>query len=216
LLVSYTWGKSLDTSSSSQSDSPQDTYARRLEKSLSQYNIANQFSLSAVYDLPVGRGKAWLSNVGQLDKLVGGWEVTTITSIYTGPPFIITDSFNNSGSGLGTDRPDRLCNGALPRSQRTLSEWFDTSCFQVSTPYTFGDSGRYLFSGPGAINIDIGLLKHIELAEHRTLEFRAEAFNFPNHPSFNTPNDSVPSSTFGTISSAGNPRIMQLALKLIF
>jgi hypothetical protein len=216
LLAGYTWGKSLDTAASSQSDEPQNPWNIRAEKSLSQYNIANQFTLSIVYALPFGVGRPLLSQSKQLDKLVGGWQVSNITNIYTGDPFIIADAANNSGTGTTTDRPNRLCNGDLPRSQRTLAEWFDTSCFAVSAPYTFGSAGRYLFSGPGAINLDLALMKHFRLAESKTLEFRAESFDFPNHANFNTPNKTIPSSVFGTISGAANPRIMQLALKFVF
>jgi hypothetical protein len=106
----------------------------------------------------------------------------------------------------------------LYSSNQSVSHWFNLADFSIPTPFTFGDLGRNVLFGPGQIVLDMGVLKNTHINERFNVQFRAEAFNLPNHPSFSNPaaNISVPS-TAGVISSTSvDPRTLQFALKLLF
>ena len=149
--------------------------------------------------------------------MVEGWQFAGITFIQSGYPFFVRVSGDNSGSGSSADRPNRISNGKLPGSQRTVERFFDTSAFVLPPRLTFGDAGRYILSGPGITNFDLALIKNTRISEHTSLQFRAEAFNLANHPNFNTPQAVVNTpQSFGKILSALDPRILQFGLKLFF
>jgi hypothetical protein len=108
-----------------------------------------------------------------------------------------------------------------------LANYFNTSCF--TTPpiigadgigTAFGDSATGIVDGPGQFNIDLSIVRTIAIPwpkEGSNVQFRADFFNALNHPQFSNPNSTFGSSSFGVISStAVNPRVVQLALKLIF
>jgi hypothetical protein len=90
------------------------------------------------------------------------------------------------------------------------------SRFTVNAPGTFGNSGRNNLRGPRYFNTDIALIKDTRILENTSLEFRAEAFNIFNNVNFNNPNTNRSAAQFGRITSAQDPRILQLALKLVF
>ncbi len=95
-------------------------------------------------------------------------------------------------------------------------KWFDTSCFAAPSTGYFGNAGRNVIYGPGIHNWDIGIQKFLPVWETVKTEFRAEMFNAFNHAQFGAPNSSVVSPTFGLISSARPPRLVQFALRLVF
>jgi hypothetical protein len=118
----------------------------------------------------------------------------------------------------GAIRPNRTCNGKL--SNPTINEWFDTSCFSLPAPYTFGNSSRNPLVGPNFWQWDFSLFKnnyfHTKLNEQTNIQFRAEFFNFLNHPSFGNPNATIGSGAAGIISSEVQPRVIDFAVKFIF
>ncbi len=182
----------------------------------SNTDLRHQFSISYLYDLPLGRGRPYGSDMGGVGQaLLGDWQLSGITRIRTGFPLgMTTGFFDSSGAGLGSgNRPDRICDGSGPE---TAEQWFDTSCF----PAVFGalgNSGRAVLSGPGQVNFDFSLLKSIPLQEPLRLEFRAEIFNIFNHAQFSQPNIDPLSGSFGSIVKTTNTsRQIQFALKLIF
>jgi hypothetical protein len=107
--------------------------------------------------------------------------------------------------------------GAEPR-ERFVSEsrWFNTDAFEPSLPFTLGTSSRNPVRGPGYRNLDLAVMRRVPLSASRTLEIRAEVFNVTNTTRFGAPNTIVGSSAFGTITSAGDPRVLQLALRFLF
>ena len=120
----------------------------------------------------------------------------------------------NTGGG---SRPDRLRQGTLDSGQRSLQRWFDTTAFTSPPPYTYGNAGRNILFGPGRVNFDLSLFKDFPIHERLKAQFRAEAFNAFNTPQFGLPNASIGSAQAGVISSTiGNPRQMQLALRVQF
>ena len=116
----------------------------------------------------------------------------------------------------GADRPNRLADGNLPKSQQSIDRWFDLAAFTAQAQYTYGNAGRNILDGPGNKNLDISLAKFFTLTEKVRLQFRAESFNATNTANFGTPAANINGAGAGTISSAAEPRRIQFALKLIF
>jgi len=147
-------------------------------------------------------------------RLLGGWEVSGIIGKRTGYWFSPTAGLDNSLSGVGADRPNVVGNPVL--SNPTLNAWFNKSAFQANAPGTFGNAGRNSLQGPGAFTFDSALMREFAVTEGHHIQFRAEAFNILNHPTFANPSGTLNSANFGRILSANDPRIMQFALKYLF
>jgi hypothetical protein len=99
----------------------------------------------------------------------------------------------------------------------TVNEWFNTTAFVVNAPGTFGDAKRNLLRAPGLFNVDLAAHKSFQLTERVSAQLRVESFNFTNTPAFAAP-DAIVTDTlnFGKIQSAGNPRQIQLGVKVLF
>jgi len=197
--------------------------------SYSALNLNHQFTASVTYNLPFGKGKAFGGSWNPvLDAIAGGWEVDVIERAISGFPIFLVDSANHSGvnftwNGNGLNRPDQTCDPKM--SHPTLSQWFNTSCFQPAASGELGNAPRAASSvyGPRFINTDMSFVKHVPLPyEGMRLDFRAEFFNIFNHPHFYMPGggsgmQDIESSNFGQASATLNdPRFIQLAMKIIF
>jgi hypothetical protein len=218
-LLAYTWSHSIDNTDevgNNNAGSALKPWDRSLERGNSLSDVRHNFVLSASYELPFGRGKALLGGANRaLDALIGGWQLGGIFSRASGLPYTVTTSGGITNAG-GADRPNRLRDGALPASERSIDRWFDVSAFQVQPNYTYGNSGRGILTGPSLTNLDFSLAKAFDLTERVRLQFRAEAFNASNTPFFSTPGANINSAGVGTITSAGEPRRVQFGLKLVF
>ncbi|AXC09784.1 Oar protein [Acidisarcina polymorpha] len=180
-------------------------------------DVNKVFRISGVYAFPNARFK------GVLDKVVNGWNLTAIMNWQTGFPFTVFSDFDNSFSGMGADRADLtapsiknvvLSNG---RSHANLvNEWFNTSDFAPNQVGTFGNTGKNALRGPRFANTDLALLKDAKINERVGLEFRAEFYNVFNNVNFGAPDAGLTDSGFGQITSAFDPRILQMALRLSF
>jgi hypothetical protein len=242
-LASYTYSHALDQNTGSPGTNnatgdAMNPYNLGAEYGDSDLNIPNRFIASVNYQLPFQTSSKW-------KPAVEGWQVNAILNYFDGLPFSVV-SANGVGDGL-TPRAEILPgfgNGSFSPGKRTLQEWFNTSAF-VSIPLTgalangqWGNSGRNILQGPGTKNIDFSVFKNFQLAESKTLQFRAEFFNLLNTPQFNNPSAVAPTpaatsttlvpnitagSAYGTIASAGSPttfqrisREIQLAAKFTF
>ena len=198
-------------------------YNRRAERSLDPTDVSQRLVLSGVYELPIGKGRMLNVNNAVLNAFVGGWQLNSIAVMQTGVPVVITGANNQ----LAT-RPNSTGQSAK-LDNPTASEWFNTAVFVNPPTYTFGNVGRVLpdVRNPGVINIDLSAIKDIPIREKLTIQFRAESFNVLNHVNLGLlstagttfvpgPNGLNSSGTFGTITSARDPRSIQLGLKLIF
>jgi len=227
LLASYTWSQSVDDasgffSSAGDANYPQDSYNLKAERGRSNFDVRNRLSFSYSYDLPVGRGHTFLGDRGWISSFLSGWQTHGIVTMQTGRPFTVAllreiDQSNTGRANLGfgaNDRPNLISNAKLDR--RTPERWFDPSAFAFSTFGSFGNSGRNILDGPGLQNVNVSLVKQAVLSEGKTLQFRAEFFNFFNRPNFDLPDIFVGSPTLGRISSAQSPRHIQFGLKFIF
>jgi hypothetical protein len=193
-----------------------DSFNRALEKDVSTGDIPNVFVASFTYKLPFGKGRSFgLSGVA--DKLLGGWNVNGLILLQSGMPFPITQVTNfNAFAGFGTQRPNVLQNPNLPADDRTTGRWFDTSAFAVAPQFTLGNASRNPVRGPGYRSADIAFIKRTYIGEVVNFEFRTEIFNLTNTPPLANPNGVLGNAAFGTITSAGDPRVIQFGLKLNF
>jgi hypothetical protein len=169
-----------------------------------------------VWDLPFGKGRRYQPG-GVLGVLVNNWQVCGIFTYQSGMPFPITQVTNfNSFAGFGTQRANIVGNPTLPSDERSTTAWFDTSAFQVAPQFTLGNSSRNPVRGPSYRNLDLALIKRIPLGRKPLLELRVEAFNLTNTPPLAQPAGVLGAAGFGSITSAGDPRVIQLGLKLHF
>lgn len=193
-----------------------DSYNRALERDVSTGDMTHVFVASFVWDLPFGAGRRFEPD-GLAGALLRGWQVAGVLTVQSGMPFPITQVTNfNSFAGFGTQRPNRVADPTLPGSERTTARWFNTDAFEVAPQFTLGNSSRNPVRGPGYRNLDLALIKRIPLGRRPTLEVRAEAFNLTNTPPLAQPNGVLGSPGFGSITSAGDPRIIQLGVKVLF
>ncbi|MEP7366122.1 MAG: carboxypeptidase regulatory-like domain-containing protein [Acidobacteriota bacterium] len=169
-----------------------------------------------VWELPFGKGRKFVTN-GPAALILGGWSLNGIWSMATGEHFTATAAAAVSNSaGGGGDRPNRIADGNLPGSQRTIDRWFDLSAFATPAQFTFGNSGRGILVGPGNFNVDAGIHRQFAISERYKLTFRWEMFNAFNRANFGTPNAAIGNAQAGQISSTAPARIQQAALKFSF
>jgi hypothetical protein len=222
-LGAYTWSKSLDEGAGGNSSTGESRINIQNPRNLaadygpSNFNIGQRFTVSVVYQIPVGRGRAFLGNANRVtDGVIGGWQLTSIVTAQSGPPFSLSLASATANTGTFT-RPNRICNGTLPSGQRSIAEWYKTACFVNPPLYTFGNTSRNPLVGPGLDTWDLGTDKDFRITERIALQFRAEFFNVTNHPNFGLPNASIGSTSAGTITTVlTNARQVQFALRLHF
>jgi hypothetical protein len=233
LLATFTWSKSIDDSSQADTnvswlgsfDSLQDPNKPWLERSLSTFDIPYVIQFSYSYDLPFGRGRAFLGNMPRwADLIIGGWKTNGIWRISDGRPlaFTVADGtlLPTYGGGSGTLRPNIV--GAPKRNHG--SDWVDNyfvdnTVFQRPANYTLGDAPRTLGSlrSPSHFTTDLSVGKQFKIREEMNFEFRLEARNAFNHPVFGTPDTAVDDGNFGAITSTSvGPREVQLGFKFNF
>ena len=231
-LASYSWSHSIDSSSTlfpsaGDANFPQDSFNLRAEKGRSNFDIRHRLSFNYSYDLPFGRGRRILPNLGGLGNFIlSGWQTNGIVTLQSGYPFtpiLLADNSNTGTSLLGVGAGDRPHLVSNPKPANPGPDgWVDATAFALPPFGSFGNAGRNILTGPGFRNMDFSLLKTMKLTEDWNLQFRAEFFNLFNHPNFDLPNPTVDSPlTFGRIFSArsglpGDARSIQFALKLIF
>lgn len=220
-VASYTFAKTMDNSGNADPP-PQNTWNPKAEWGLSLFDTRHRFTLGYVWDLPLGRGQQFASNVNRLsDELISGWQVSGITTFQTGSPFNLFPcciDYSNTGQYFFALRPN--INGPVnylnPRRPGNL--FFDPSVFSVPELGTFGNAARGVTVGPGINNFDIALMKDFSIWENVKLQFRSDMSNAFNHAQFTSPFSEIgPGITqAGTVTSTTPPRRIQLALRVLF
>ncbi len=164
-----------------------------------------------------------LHSKGILDQAINGWNLSAITNWQTGFPFTSFAEDDNSFSAMGNDRPDITVANisdtqlSTKRSHSALiNEWFNTADFVPNAIGTYGNIGKNSLRGPRLFTTDLALLKNGKIGERANYEFRAEFYNAFNNVNFGAPDAGLQDSNFGQISSANDPRILQMALKVEF
>lgn len=212
--MEYSWNRSLDDVPVV--GGPQNPYNAYIDRGNSDQIKRHMWTLAGSYDLPFGSGKKFLSGAHPVVKhVVGGWQLATITSIRTGNPF--TPSFTATQTGWRGGRASVVAGANLYPSNKTLDQWFNPAAFSIPAPFTWGNAARGMLFLPGEIMIDASVLKDFTLYERFKMQFRAEAFNMPNHPNWGGPASNISTTaTVGKISSRGQERQVQFGLKILF
>lgn len=187
-----------------------------------------------IYELPFGKNRTWLANMPRAgEAIVGGWQVSGITTYGGGQPLSVDFDVPSSTVGWLGGRADRVPSQPL-YARRSGShdvvngvQWFNPAAFTSPAPWTWGNSGRNLLFGPGYVDWDMSLLKSFampKLEGHR-LEVRADFFNAFNHFNLDVPDTTVGSPQFGgspitttgkIYDGAGSSRVIQLGARYQF
>ena len=229
-LVSYTWSKLMDNIPASETGFPggsfggtgiQDWNNLRAERSVASFDTPQYLAVNGIYELPFGHKKAFFNQSKIANYLIGGWQLNGITSFISGTPLEVSTASNTLFNYGGTQRAN--WNGMNPTlhgpiSQR-LSKYFNVSDFSEPGSFTYGNSPRMLSNlrSPRFVDTDLSGIKAIPIHEDLSAEFRAEAFNLFNHPTFGPPDTSFGDGNTGAINNQVNlPRQIQLAVKVIW
>jgi hypothetical protein len=224
--VSYTRSRLMDDASSvfdaSISTGPvanypvADSFNRTLERDYSTGDIPHVFVSSVVWDVPIGNGRR-LRPAGMTGIMLSDWTVTGLLMLQSGVPVAVSQSTNfNAFAGFGIQRPNVTGDPDLPADERSVNRWFNTNAFAIAPEFTIGNSTRNPVRGPSYRNLDLALIRRVSFRSGMALEIRAEVFNVTNTPPLGNPNGVLGTAAFGTITSAGDPRIVQLALKFLY
>jgi hypothetical protein len=231
-FAAYTWAKLIGTVDSTTGflegntvGGGQDNYNKAADRSLESFDVPQRLVLNYSLALPFGKGQHFMANDGDaLDRVIGGWRLSSVTSFQVGYPLALTAQGNDLSNSFGAVgiRPNRVagCNpkltgGAIPR----LNKWFNTACFAQPAPFTFGDEGRVdsELRGEGVDNWDLSVSKDTHITERVHMMFEGEFINAFNRVQFGPPGLQVGSSIFGVVSSTlNNPREIQFAARLLF
>lgn len=220
VLANYTWGKSIDIVSGAMGNtdtSGPDPSNPLKNKGVSDYDIRHRFVVSGLWELPTLRGKNPV-----VKGILGGWQANYIFSGRSGLSDTVLSGSDNALSGVGGQFAD-VVPGQLPylskgrtKSER-IAKWFNTAAFTANAAGTVGNGSRNTIRLPAStLNLNFSVFKKFPVYKSTSLQFRAEAFNLLNHANLNGPNMTVNSANFGRITTASDPRIMQLALRLAF
>ena len=229
MQAAYTWSKDLgdmnsEVANMSSGNSGDPTNLGQQYEPV-YFNRPQRVSINYAYDLPFG------THQGALGLLLGGWNLSGVTTIQDGSPLTITDSTGGSIFGVTTSRA-KMCPGATYATVATpggvearLNQYVNPHAFcsqdlpQIGNGTGYGDSGVGILLGPGQFNFDASLIKNTRIREKQNVQFRAEFFNLFNHPQFSNPTNLAVSTAaaFGQITSTSvSPRVIQLALKYSF
>jgi hypothetical protein len=217
--LAYTLGKSEDNASNKRDVLP-NSYDDSIAWGNSAFDRRHVFNFYYIYDLPFYRSQA-----GVIGKVLGGWQITGSTFMRTGTPLWVTrgddiagvgDNFQQPWNQVGD--PSEGANGEFSAGAAADSNfWFNPAAFARPANGTFGNAPRNAVYNPGQYQWDIALFKNIGMGGSRNLQFRAEVFNFLNHPNWSGADANPTSSTFGRVTGKDNSRRdIQLSLRFQF
>ena len=194
-----------------------DSFNRALERDYSNGDMPHVFVSSVIWDLPYGSGRARDPH-GVLGAIIRDWTAVGFVTLQSGMPVAVTQATNfNAFAGFGTQRPNLVGDPTLPADERTLARWFNTAAFSIAPIFTIGTASRNPVRGPAYRDVDVSFIRRVPVTSGQSLEFRAEIFNLLNTVNLATPASWVAgTASFGTITSALDPRVVQLVVKYIF
>jgi hypothetical protein len=182
-------------------------------------------SSDLLYNLPFGKGRHFGASMSPvLNQMFGGWRIATLGILHTGianTVFIGTNTYGNSN--FTNQRPNWVGGAPLYPEHQTVNNFLNSAPYGMPAAGTFGNLGRNTINGPSFVQLDLSFLKTFTFKESRTLEYRFEIFNVPNHPNFGQPNTTYGTANFGRIFDTfgrtlgiGTSRQIQMALKFNF
>jgi len=217
ILTNYTYSRALGNT-----DTPaKSPYNLRDSYGPLNFDVRNHFSFSGVWDLPFGKGKSMLSNIsGVANQIIGGWQLNGITTLQGGTRTTPTVGFS-LGRTTTNSRPNIIGDPTQGVARQPYA-WLNPAAFASPTNADllsgnyFGNAGAGIISNPGMVNFDVSVLKNFSIRERVRVQFRTEFFNFTNTPFFGAVGTTLGTANFGKITSAGDPRVVQLGLKVTF
>jgi Carboxypeptidase regulatory-like domain len=244
VLVAYTFAKNLGNADGNVGGYVQNAYFPNLEHGAVSPDLRHRLSVSYLYEIPVGHGRQFLGNAhGVTDTLLGGWQVSGITSAQTGEAVNASMSTDFSNTGSFSYRPNQIASpydfsfdtadqgsefGCSRPGHQTLDCYYNQAAFVVpplapgqQIAHSFGDAKIGDLRGPGLVDFDLSLKKEFKIRESHQIEFRSEFFNLLNHPNFGLPGGGsliavdVPGGAAITNTSTDN-REIEFALKYTF
>lgn len=213
ILANYQYGKSIDDASANKGQGVDRTnpFNQSFDKGRSDFDRTHVFNCSSLWELPVHfENRA-------LNAVVGGWNLNSIVTLMSGYPLTVTSGVDNARSGAPNQRADLIGDPYLADRSRgkQVAQWLNIAAFAQNALGTYGNQGRNRFEGPGYANVDLGLAKNFKITERLITALRFEAFNAFNRVNLNVPNSSLSNgANFMRITSAYDPRILQLALRI--
>jgi TonB-dependent receptor-like protein len=209
-LAAYTFAKNLGNADGNVGGFIQNSYRADLEHGPVAPDLRHRFTLSYLYELPIGRGRRLMGSANAVaDAVLGGWQLGGITTIQSGEAVTASMSSDFSNTGSFSYRPDQIGNpydfslntgsqgtdfGCTNPGHQTLDCWYNQTVF-VTPPlapgqqfsHQFGDARIGNLRGPDLVDFDFVLQKNFKIRESQQIEFRAEFFNIFNHPNFGLP-----------------------------
>jgi hypothetical protein len=240
-MANYTWSKNIESNGNGDSSFnqnggttlPIDSYNLNKERSYAPLDVPHVFNFNSAYELPFGASKRWLNQKGPVNWVLGGWQFNGILTMRSGFPTDIRSARIAAGNQMYAtlNVPDRVSGVSMYLPDKGVDGYFNPAAFvdplQVrnakGTLITlFGNSARRVARGPGSTNVDFSLFKNFHATERLNVQFRAEAFNLSNTPTFALPSASSQALTIGNpsfgklSSSSATGRQIQFGLKLNF
>ena len=233
LTNAYTWSHCIDNGSGLRANA--NPFNAAIDRGNCDTDVRHNYVGTVVYELPFFKEQH-----GFLGHVFGGFSISSVVDLSTGIPINITDSGDRSLTGSGADRPDYIGGDVVFVDPRDNAFGRKNSYFNgtgggtasgITNPYfnrvgtagswaagagRYGNFGRNVFHGPGRLNTDVLLRKSIRVTESQSLALMAQAFNFFNHTQFNNPSTNIASTAFGRVTTAHDPRLVQLTLQYRF
>jgi hypothetical protein len=213
--ANYTFSRSIDYNSATAAlinINLINTDNARAYRGVSDFNVPHRLQANYVWALPSPKRNPWMR------RILGDWQTNVIWTWQSGFPLTLSSGEDRSRTGIGNDSVDVVLKpGYTPGSRgQKIAQWFTASSFVPAAIGTFGNAGRNILLGPGTLNVNFSALKAIAITERWRLQYRAEFFNLFNDPPLANPGTTLGSPSLARITSAGDPRILQMALKLNF
>ena len=207
----YTWSHCIDEGYSDTGGGSAIPERRGLDRANCELDRRHNFNLSTVYETPQFANSA-------LRALGTGWRVSGIVRIVSGAQLSVTTGLGSLGIAPdSTDERARQILGSQYAANKSISQWLNPAAFTAPVLGAYGPlTQKSNVAGPGSIRVDMGLTRSFAITEGKSVEFRAEAFNLPNHLNPGNPSTVLTDPSFGRILSSAEPRIMQMALKFVF
>ncbi len=229
LSANYLWSHEIDNDAlgGGDADFPQNVSCSRCDRASGDYDARHVFNANGIFELPFGKGRAYLNESGVLQTLFGSWDLTGILTARSGLPVNITVARPAASVPDGNtvnQRPNLLPGVPLVAANQSALAWINPAAFALPQSGNFGTLGRNALRGPGLWQTDLGLARRLGITEQLQLQFRAEVFNVFNRAQYGAPVSDFSSANFGKILSTvnagpvgtGTPRQMQFMLRAEF
>ena len=204
--ASYTYSRTI-TDASGFAEGPQNAYDLRKERAPASFDRTHMLIFNYIYDLPFLQGRKDLAGT-----LLGGWQISGITMIQSGTP----RNLGITGSTIGLAARPNVVAGQTVDGPKTVAQWFNTAAFSAPAYGFFGNAGRNDIRGPGIHSWDVSLFKAFAIKENLNFQVRGDAFNIFNNANFDGLSLAYGAGNFGQVTSARQPRVMQVSAKFEF